>query len=208
MAFEFNGTSSYIETASTPVTAAPLTMACWFRANTVAGTQSIMYMGNPASAHRFELTRESNFLRLTVAAAAVPATINTSVTINASDWNHVTAVCVSPTSRFIYLNGGDKRPNTTSRTPVGVNSIIIGSQVVSSTRQFFFNGSVAVAGIWNEALTDDEVLSLSKGFAPSLIRPSNLKFYNRCIQKSQDLYGGRALTEVNITKTDHPRIYG
>jgi hypothetical protein len=209
MAFSFNGTSSYIETTSTPVTGTPFTMACWFQCNTTNLTKTIMYMGNSNSSHKFELGIDNNLLRLavrSVGGGSVFAYHNTAVSTSA--WMHATAVCVSPSSRFVILNGTNKIENTAIRTPIGLNSINLGAENPLNTRGGFLNGYIAEAGIWNAALTDDEVLSLSKGFAPSLIRPSNLKFYNRCIQKSQDLYEGRALTEVNITKTHHPRIYG
>jgi hypothetical protein len=85
---------------------------------------------------------------------------------------------------------------------------MIGGRWNGGSRGFFVNAKIAEAAIWNIALTNDEVLSLSKGFAPYLIRPMNLRFYNRCLQRSQDLSGGRTLTEVNITNFDHPRIYG
>jgi len=208
MAFSFNGSSSYIEATSTPITGAPFTMACWFRPFVTTQTASLMYIGNSAASNRFQIIIDGSSLIFT---AAAPITANASTPIsvvNDLTWFHATAVSFSPTSRFIYLNGGGKIQNTTSRTPTLLNNITIGSQIVSNTRSNFFNGRIAEAGVWNAALTDDEVLSLSKGFAPSLIRPSNLKFYNRCIQKSQDLYGGLNLTEVNLTNFDHPRIYG
>jgi hypothetical protein len=206
MAFEFNGTSSYIETTSTPVTATPFTMACWFLLNTNIQNGTLMHIGNSASTHRFVITTNGtsitfNAIAPTPAAAISPATVANGV------WQHAAAVSISTTSRFIYLNGGQKVQSTVSRAPTGLNNISIGATNIAP-RQFFLQGRIAEAAIWNTDLTDDEILSLSKGFAPSLVRPTNLKFYNRCIQKSQDLYGGLNFTEVNITNQDHPRIYG
>jgi len=215
MAFSFNGTSSYIEATSTPVTGAPLTMACWFQTNTSNQTSTFMCIGNSASNHKIELGTNNNLLKMGIRAAgsAINTFHNTNMSTNV--WYHATAVFVSPTSRFVILNGAGKIESTTSRIPIGLNNITLGAGNTSASKDLFSNCYIAEVGIWNEALTDDEVLSLSKGFAPSLIRPSNLKFYNRCIQKSQDLYGGIVLTELDdqldepgITKIDHPRIYG
>ncbi len=206
MAFSFNGTSSCIVTASTLVTATPLTMACWFYVDNNAQNGTLMHIGNSASSHRFVITTNGTSITFNCI-APTPASAISAATIPVGTWQHAAAVSISSTSRFIYLNGGGKVQNTTSRVPTGLNNIAIGA-TNSATRQIFFQGKIAEAAIWNEALTDDEVLSLSKGFAPSLVRPSNLKFYNRCIQRSQDLYGGLNLTEVDLTNFDHPRIYG
>lgn len=209
MSFEFiSASSSYIESTSTPVTGVPFTMACWFHSNVASQGNVIMYMGNSASSHRFVLEISGTVIRFLVATGGAPTIINFTSGLAANTWYHFTAVCVSTTSRFIFLDGGDKKTNTVSRNPIGLNNITLGAQITSNTRSAFFHGRIAEVGIWNAALTDDEVLSLSKGFAPYLVRPSNLKFYNRCIEKSKDLSGGITLTEVGITSVDHPKIYG
>ena len=209
MAFSLNGTS-YIESTSTPVTAEPFTMACWFNPATLTDG-ALMAIGNSATTNRFQMS--SNAAQagrpLSISSvAATTATVNTTTAIVQNSWQHAAAVCGSSSNRSIYLNGGGKQTNATPITPAGINNIMMGGRWSGGTRAFFFNGRLAEIAIWNIALTDDEVLSLSKGFAPSLIRPMNLRFYNRCIQRSQDLYGGRTLTQVNITNFDHPRIYG
>ena len=210
MAFSFNGTS-YIEATSTPVTTFPFTMACWFNPADVTAGGTLMSLGVANGVDRFQMVNRGDlagdFIAISSLVGATEGLATSTIGYTANTWHHATAVCTSITSRSIFLNGGGKATNTTSSNPAGINNIMLGSRW-STTRGFFFNGRIAEAGIWNAALTDDEVISLSKGFAPYLIRPSNLKFYNRCIQRSQDLYGGRTLTEVNITNFDHPRIYG
>lgn len=210
MAFSLNGTS-YIEATSTPITQVPFTITCWFLPPNVTADGTLVSIGNSATANRFQLDVNGSLagdpIRISAIAAST-ATASCTTPFIANTWQHAAAVCSSITSRSIYLNGGGKATNTTSITPAGINNIMIGGRWNGGTRGFFFNGRIAEVAIYNAALTDDEVMSLSKGFAPYLIRPNNLKFYNRCIQRSQDLYGGRTLTQVNITTFDHPRIYG
>ncbi len=72
-------------------------------------------------------------------------------------------------------------------------------------------GRIAEVGCWDEILTDPEIVSLSKGFSPPLIRPSALIFYAPMIGKTQqdnDLTGnGAAPTYANQTaSTPHPRV--
>ena len=211
MALSLNGSSSYIESTSTPVTTFPFTMACWFNPanNTAGGT--LMSLGVANGADRFQMVNRGDlagdFIAISSLVGATAATATTTIGYTANTWHHAAAVCTNITGRSIFLNGGGKATNTTSSNPAGINNILLGSRWATS-RGFFFNGRIAEAAIWNAALTDDEVLSLSKGFAPYLIRPSNLKFYNRCLRTSQDTAGGRTLTQVNITNFDHPRIYG
>ena len=209
MAFALNGTS-YIESTSTPVTAEPFTMACWFNP-AISTDGALISIGNSATTNRFQMN--SNIAQpgspLSISSvAATTATVNTTTAIVQNRWQHAAAVCGSNSSRSIYLNGGGKQSNATPITPAGINNILIGGRWSGGARGFFFNGRLAEVAIWNTALNDDEVLSLAKGFAPYYVRPMNLRFYNRCIQRSRDLYGNRNLTQVNITNFDHPRIYG
>lgn len=209
MAFSLNGTS-YIEATSTPVTAEPFTISCWFRAPNVTADGALVSIGNSATTNRFQLNVNGSVVGDPVSISsvgAVTATANSTTAFIANTWQHAAAVCASTTSRSIYLNGGGKATNTTSVTPAGINNIMIGGRWSGGTRAFFFNGQIAEVAIWNIALNDDEILSLSRGFAAHSIKLGNLKFYNRCIQLSQDRCGGRALTQVNIAKFDHPRIY-
>lgn len=209
MSFNLNGTSSYVVSTSTPVTGVPFTMACWVKSSTPNQAKTIMYMGNSGTTSRFQLDIASNLFRLTAGAGGPTVSANGTIPVNNEVWYHIAGVCTSPTNRYITINGSNKSlTNTTSRIPLGINNITLGAQILSSTVGSFFQGTIAEAAIWNVALTDDQVLSLGQGFAPYLIEPNNLKFYNRCIRESQDLYGGVNLTSFNLSIQDHPRIYG
>ena len=70
------------------------------------------------------------------------------------------------------------------------------------------NARVAEAAIWTAALTASDILSLSQGASPALVRPASLAFYAPLIRDLQDLRGGLAITNDNgATVADHPRIY-
>lgn len=211
MALSLNGTSSYIGATSTPVTGPPFTMACWFNPlnDTLGGV--LMAIGNSAGADRFQLAVNGDIANDPLTFYAQQSAANGTASATGyilNTWQHAAGVCSSNISRTVFKNGDQKATNATNVNPVSVNSLLMGARWSAGARGGFFNGRIAEAAIWNVALTDDEVLSLSKGFAPYLIRPGSLKFYNRCIQASQDLSQGRALSQVAITKFDHPRIYG
>ena len=211
MAFSFNGTSSYIDAASTPITAAPFTMACWFNPLSATAGGVLMAIGNSAAAGRFQLAANGDIVNDPITFYAEQGAANGTASATGyilNTWQHAAGVCSGVASRSVFLNGAQKATNTTSVTPTSVNSIMMGARWNAGSRVGFLNGRLAEAAVWNVALTDDEVISLSKGFAPYLIRPSNLRFYNRCLQTPKDLSQGRTLAQVAITNFDHPRIYG
>ena len=97
--------------------------------------------------------------------------------------------------------------DTTDLTPTGINELLIGARRFSGAVGLYFDGSIAEAAIWNAALTDDEILSLAKGFTPDQIRPQNLVFYAPLIRELQDLRGGLTITNNNgATVSNHPRV--
>lgn len=212
MAFSLNGTS-YIEAQSTPITAEPFSISCWFRAPNVTADGALVSIGNSGTTNRFQLSVNGSVAGDPVSISTVGAstvTVNTTTAFVANTWQHAAAVCTrtaGTTTLAVYLNGRGKATNTTTVSPVGINNIMIGGRWLTAVRGFFFNGQIAEVGIWNTGLNDDEVLSLSKSFPAYSTKLGNLKFYNRCIQRSQDICGGRILNQVNITNFDHPRIY-
>jgi len=211
MAFSLNGTSSYIDTASTPITAAPFTMACWFNPLSATLGGVLMAIGNSAGADRFQLTANGDIVNDPITFYAQRGAANGTSSATGyilNTWQHAAGVCSGVTSRSVFLNGAQKNTNLTSVIPASLNSIVIGARWSAGARGGFFDGRIAEAAVWNVALTDDEVISLSKGFAPYLIRPSNLRFYDRCLQTPKDLSQGITLSQVAITNFDHPRIYG
>lgn len=211
MAFSLNGTSSYIGATSTPVTGPPFTMACWFNPLSATAGGVLMSIGNSAAADRFQLAANGDQANDPITFYAQQGASNATASATGyvlNTWQHAAAVCSGNASRSVFRNGAQKNTNTTSIIPASVNSILIGARWSAGSRGAFFNGRIAEAAIWNIGLTDDEILSLSKGFAPYLIRPSNLRFYNRCLRTPQDLSQARALTQVSVTNFDHPRIYG
>lgn len=76
------------------------------------------------------------------------------------------------------------------------------------TFDFYITGQVADVGIWNAALTADEVLSLSKGIAASYVRPQSLVFHAPLIRDLIDVRRGVPITNTNgATVAVHPRMY-
>jgi hypothetical protein len=216
MASSFTGAAnSNIRCASTPVTAAPLTMACWFYSTNNANAQVMMSICESVDSDRFQLAALGNAAGKNISCyveegGANDNTCQTLTGYTVNKWHHAAAVYSSSTSRSVFIDGGSKDTgNNTSYVPQGINEILIGARRLNGSIGAAFFGLIAEVGIWNVALTDDEVLSLSKGFAPYLVRPQNLRFYNRLIRNGEvDIVGNRTLILSNVSTGDHPRIYG
>ena len=70
------------------------------------------------------------------------------------------------------------------------------------------NGLIAEVGIWNVALTAEEIASLADGMTCDKVRPQSLVFYAPLVRDLQDQKGGLTITNNNgATVANHPRIY-
>lgn len=197
-------TSNYIESTTGVITATPLTMACWLNPSSLAALQiplGVFASGStvPASSFRMQIQTTGAVRAVTNASSAESATISTST------WSHICGVFTSATSRSAYVNGGSKATDTTSATPAGLNRMTVGVGR-GSTVSNPFTGSIAEVGIWNAALTDDEVAALGKGFSPRLIRPSALVAYLPIVRDFVDVKGAGFSVTGSLTVGDHSPV--
>lgn len=215
MAYLFtSGSSQRLSTASTPVTSWPLTIACWFNVINTTTTHTLVSIGNSSAQERFLLIASGTITGDPVRAqytnnSNIVFGGNTSSAFVANQWTHACGVFTA-SSRTAYINGGNSGSNT--QTPTlsnsGINSVNIGAAVVNSIATGFALGMIADVGIWNQALTPQEIVSLSSGFSCERVRPQNLVFHAPLIRELSDLRGGRTITNINgSTVVDHPRIY-
>lgn len=193
-------------------TAAPLTMACWFRPSDVAGGTSKILMALDDAASEFfalQSIATTGACRATVTGgfvATAPGTPSNGV------WAHVAGVFVSSTSRFAYLNGAIGAEGTDASTPV-VTQTRLGA--LHGTAQFTA-GDIAEAAIWNVALNASEIQQLARGYSPLLVRKSSLVAYwplnaGASPEPDRSLQARVSLTLMNAPPlTTHPPgiIYG
>lgn len=121
-------------------------------------------------------------------------------------WNHLAGVMVGVSERYSYLNGdtANKGTNTTTITSLSglFNRTNVGALYPVTTTQQTTQGRVAHPAIWNAALSDAEIVMLSQGVSPLLIRPQNLVFYVPYLGRDSsdiDIIGRNALTNTGTT---------
>lgn len=208
--------SQYLEKAEAIVTAAPLTMACWFYDNDTSVDQHLMTITDTGSnTHEFSLALNranptTNVTFMGFDASASVATVS-SAAWSANTWHHACGVCAAVNDWRVYLDGGNKGTDTTSVTPAGLDTTDVGRRNRLTGGSRYMSGRIAEAAVWSAALDDAEVAALSKGICPLLIRPQSLVAY-------WPLFGNDAteidrwknrhdLTVTGATKADHPRIF-
>lgn len=208
MAYEFTAASSqYLSTAIAPVTATPLTMACW-NIRPTAALQILLAISDEGNANtRYSLSAGSTSGAFVIAhngTTSGTATIGSPLT---NAWAHAAGVFTSPTSRTVYLNGSFVTNTTTVSDPASLDNLTIGARRNSSVLNLF-TGSVAEVGIWNVALTAEEVASLADGMTCDKVRPQSLVFYAPLVRDLIDYKGGLTITNNNTaTVANHPRVY-
>jgi hypothetical protein len=216
MAYDFNGGNQYLSTASAPVTSWPLTMACWFNVVNVTTQYVLMCVGKLNENERFILQAAGHVAGDPVATNYIESggtsyRADSTTGFSANTWSHACAVHASASSRTAYLNAGSVGTNTGFATlsNTGINAVLIGAQSnISHPAQSYTSGLIAEVGIWNVALTADEIASLAKGMTCDKVRPQSLVFYTPLVRNLQDLSRGLTITNNNTaTVANHPRVY-
>jgi len=129
-------------------------------------------------------------------------------------WNHLAGVMAGVSERYSYLNGdtANKGTNTTTITSIAglLNRTCVGCIYASTTLSQTMQGRVAHPAIWSVALTDAEIVMLSQGVSPLLVRPESLVFYMPYLGRDTndiDIEGGRLLVNTGTTsETSEPRV--
>lgn len=199
MAFDFDGSNDRLEFASAPVSAPPLTMACWANPDSVSAAIMIALSNSSSEGNRYQL----GVLSGSVLSSALPGADATKSGAVTGQWQHFASVQASLSSRIAYLDGVAGTESTVTATTTGVNATRIGAILGA-----WFNGRIAEVGIWSAALTQAEIASLAKGISPKLVRPSSLVFYAPLIRNLADEKGGASITNTGATAgAAHTRVY-
>ena len=199
---------------STPVTAAPYTLSVWFYSTSRSLNQNALCInrqGSAADSVGLGLSPSPGAANINFfsAAGGVGANALSGNTYSLNAWQHGCGVAASTTDRKSYLNGdtANKGTSTASSVPSSLNRVSIGLWFGSGPFDQV-NGGIAECAIWNVALTEPEVVSLSKGIAANRVRPQSLVFYFPGIRNVVDLKNAAAITSMGSPGViAHPRIY-
>lgn len=124
-------------------------------------------------------------------------------------WQHACALFPSATDRRVFLEGGNKGTNSTSRTIAGLDKTTIGTSA-DSTPGDYMAGYIAEVGIWDlsvwpgatpSAQADEfervAVPALAKGYAPSFFPLGLVAYWKLVRDEDQDLVNRYNMTAYN-----------
>ena len=140
-------------------------------------------------------------------------TMDSGNSIQLNEWNHGVLITAADNDHSIILNGdiGNKGTSSTSVTMANINpdTVNVGRRGSPGTPDFYFSGRIAEVTVWNIALKDSEVISLSKGYSSEFVRPQNRiahwDIYGRT-NPEIDLIQRNNLTVTGATAAAHPPI--
>lgn len=207
MSKSFNGSSDHLSTASALVGDGPFTFSAWFNTTNDTATQSIICAAVSAGTSRQQLTTNGADVGDPIAhQTANPSNAQSFSTggFVVNGWYHGASVVDNAASRTTYLSGVAGTTETTSRPITGMNVTTIGARW-NTTLGAYFAGNLAEVAVWNAALTAAEIVSLSKGFSPTKVRPQSLIAYLPFVRNNYDMKG-TTFTTSGTGVADHPRI--
>jgi hypothetical protein len=195
-------------------TAAPLTLAAWFRAADVTSSYGLVGLGHSIDNHYFTLEARGGDAgdyigAVTRSLAAGRAQASSATGYTADQWHHAAAVFTSASNRVAYLNGAPGTANTTSVTPLALTYLNVAAIRAAGAPATLLNGAVAQVAIYRAALSDYDIARLAQGAHPLDVRPVDLW---DCWELSRGgpavgLMRGKVLTPVNsagLTLTTGP----
>jgi hypothetical protein len=205
MAYQFTGTSSrYLSTPATTLTAPPLTIAAWcYQSSLATGT---IASASPATGNYVGiLSLVGGPIRLVFGSRDV----DTTTSATAGTWNHAAGVYASTTSKTAYLNGvGNTDTSSLGASIISAPAALVGARRLNGGLAVYYTGLIAEVGIWDVALTPEEIASLAKGMTCDKVRPQSLVYYAPLVRDLQDVRGGLTITNNNgATVANHPRVY-
>ena len=202
-----DASSQYLHIASTPITAAPLSMSCWFNTDDTGADQGLVMLEMDSSNYFFLMYDASGELRAYTEAQGTSDHADSTAGPSVDTWHHGCAVYSASDSRAAFLDGANKGVETTDLTPTSPTDIFIGTYRDSA---YYFSGRIAEVALWEAGLVDAEVAALAAGYSPLLVRPGKLLSYWSMIRdEDQDLVGGYDLTPQNSpTVGTHVPVFG
>jgi hypothetical protein len=220
MAYNFISSEAHYMSSSGPtISTFPTTFSIWVYANSddVGMTPLAFSSTNNVNLSRLVLVGQISGDPVRAAQSESAGGSNSSIGDNGNPpgfvintWHHVCGVFTSSTLRLVYRDGVAGTPNTVLRNPIDLSIVTIGSLFGFQT---FFNGYISDVAMWSEALTQEDVTSLSKGFSAKRIRPQHLKYYAPLIRNVYEYNNNISLTvhdsqtNTKLLPISHNRIY-
>ena len=186
----------------------PISMSAWCYADSTPAVMGILKLDATATGDGQTLQTIGGALGNIIAMS-----IDQSVSSNAAQapgsfstgsFFHTGLVMYSAAERTAFLQGA-KTHQVTGVFPTGFDRMLISFSTIGTA----WDGRLASLAVWDASLTDEEMISMSKGFSPRRVRPQSLRMYIPLIRGVNELRVNAVLTGPTPTVFHpHPRQYG
>jgi hypothetical protein len=139
----------------------PVSMACWFKAETISTLQTLMAITQVGVANSTDSNMELQINASNAIVARYESAAASVGTVSSGTWTLAVAVHASSASHYAYLNTTKSTHNTTARDG-NWDSLTLGANGYASQGNFF-DGVLGECAVYNFALSDANVSTLYNG---------------------------------------------
>ncbi len=158
-ALRFDGVDDYVEVGNSASLnpAAELSLAVWVNASSFSSTQLLVSKYGAGGIQYFMRIQSGGRVRFGLNAGGIVTDVNTNTTLSANTWHHVAAT-YDGTQMRVYVDGVlDAFATKTGLMNDNGSNLNIARH---EANRMFFNGLLDEVRLYNQALTDSEVLAL------------------------------------------------
>ncbi|MDO4994280.1 MAG: LamG-like jellyroll fold domain-containing protein, partial [Bacteroidales bacterium] len=160
-AFQFNGSTGYVELPYYVGDFQEMTFATWARGGSTTSWQRIFDFGNGEDSYLFLTPTNGSRLRFEIKANGTTQGLNATTTLGTNTWKHI-AVTIGPSAVKIYVNG----TLDATATDITLRPSDVAPTLCYLGRSMFdvdpaFNGMLSDVRIYNYELTASEVAALA-----------------------------------------------
>jgi hypothetical protein len=210
-----DGSSEYCIRNVAPEATVPFSVAAWFNSDCPDAIQAIYSQSKETDGLNYfsvVVHNHTNSHKLCIYARSSATYVGALTTTGASDntWHHACGVFAAADDRRVYIDGGSKNTETTSCTPADLENTTI-ANLEHWIATWYFSGIIGEVAVWSVALTDADVLILSKAYSPLFVKPASLLCYWPLFRiksvTQPEIINGYTMAEGNTPSTAaHPRI--
>ena len=198
-----SGSSQYLQEGAAAVTAAPLTISCWFQTSLTTGvSRTLVSLGASTDADVFQLFQWTTGLYLWIDDGGGNNGSTGGGSISANTWTHGLVVVRSSTDREVYVNGSSVGSSSNAVVPGAIDRLAVGRKITSSPGDYH-DGKIGEVAVWNSALSAGQITALAGGGSPMAggTLPTPLRYYRFKVDLNFSDESGNGATITNNGST-------
>lgn len=206
MSVVLNGSSQFLYKSSfSGLSGYPCSIAIHFKPDDADTTESMGQLGYSGGTVQNILQARGSVAGDYLAAASYVsgwALAYTTTGFVASTWQHGLAVFNSSSDRRVYIGGGSKGTNSTTKNATPIDQLMVGARDTPGSPADWFKGKLAHVAVWSIALSDADAALLASGRDPRSVQAGSLVGYWPLATNGEDLVGEQDLSSSGSPSWD------